>query len=186
MRSSQGPRTRRATSAWWLLGAPSTGDGLPLLRVALAALGCVLGFAFVPRVLPLRGLAGAPRALVRIGAWAVAPALLLALAAPLVERFVFDDSFRWFLVGKGGGHGTVFDPRNSLVVGLAMGFAVIPVVYTIAEDALSSIPASLRSAALGCGASPWQTAIRVVAPRGDPGHLLGGHDRPRAARSARR
>jgi phosphate transport system permease protein len=46
---------------------------------------------------------------------------------------------------------------------------VIPVVYTIAEDALSSIPASLRSAALGCGASPWQTAIRVVVPAAIPG-----------------
>jgi phosphate transport system permease protein len=62
-----------------------------------------------------------------------------------------------------------YDQRNSLVVGIAMGFAVIPIVYTIAEDALSAIPQSLRSASLACGASRWQTAIRVVAPAAVPG-----------------
>jgi phosphate transport system permease protein len=63
----------------------------------------------------------------------------------------------------------VFDLRNSLVVGIAMGFAVIPIIYTIAEDALSAIPESLRSAALGCGASPWQAATRVILPAALPG-----------------
>ncbi len=32
--------------------------------------------------------------------------------------------------------GLVYDQRNCLVVGLAMGFAVIPIIFTIAEDAL--------------------------------------------------
>jgi phosphate transport system permease protein len=54
--------------------------------------------------------------------------------------------------------------RNALVVGFVMGFAVIPIVYTIAEDALSSVPDSLRSASLGAGATPWQTATRIVVP----------------------
>ena len=57
-----------------------------------------------------------------------------------------------------------FSVRNTLVVGLIMGFAVIPVIYTISEDALSSVPNSLRSASLGAGATPWQTAVRVVLP----------------------
>ncbi|MBL0920880.1 MAG: ABC transporter permease subunit [Phycisphaerales bacterium] len=57
-----------------------------------------------------------------------------------------------------------FTPRNSLIVGVAMGFAVIPIIYTISEDALSSVPDSLRSASLGSGATRWQTAIRVVVP----------------------
>jgi phosphate transport system permease protein len=57
-----------------------------------------------------------------------------------------------------------FNQRNSLVVGLVMGFAVIPIIYTISEDAMSSVPASLRTASLGSGATPWQTAIRVVLP----------------------
>ena len=54
--------------------------------------------------------------------------------------------------------------RNTLVVGFAMGFAVIPIIYTIAEDALNAVPEHLRAASLGCGATPWQTAIHVVLP----------------------
>jgi phosphate transport system permease protein len=54
--------------------------------------------------------------------------------------------------------------RNTLVVGFAMGFAVIPIIYTIAEDALSAVPEHLRAASLACGATPWQTATRVILP----------------------
>jgi len=45
-----------------------------------------------------------------------------------------------------------------------MGFAVITIIYTLSDDALSSVPEHLRSASLGCGATLWQTAIRVVLP----------------------
>jgi phosphate transport system permease protein len=45
-----------------------------------------------------------------------------------------------------------------------MGFAVIPIVYTIAEDALNAVPEHLRAASLGAGATPWQTAVRVILP----------------------
>jgi phosphate transport system permease protein len=54
--------------------------------------------------------------------------------------------------------------RNTLVVGFVMGFAVVPIIYTISEDALSSVPEHLRTASLACGATPWQTAIRVILP----------------------
>ncbi|HZW08049.1 MAG TPA: ABC transporter permease subunit, partial [Phycisphaerales bacterium] len=57
-----------------------------------------------------------------------------------------------------------FSQRNTLVVGVAMGFAIIPIIYTISEDALSAVPGQLRSASLGCGATRWQTATRVVLP----------------------
>ncbi len=59
--------------------------------------------------------------------------------------------------------------RNALVVGVVMGFAVIPIIYTIADDALNTVPQHLRSASLGCGATPWQTAVRVVIPTGMSG-----------------
>ncbi|MEM6560892.1 MAG: ABC transporter permease subunit, partial [Planctomycetota bacterium] len=59
--------------------------------------------------------------------------------------------------------------RNSVIIGIMMGFAVIPIIYTISEDALSSVPNTLRSAALGAGATPWQTAVRVVLPVGISG-----------------
>jgi phosphate transport system permease protein len=54
--------------------------------------------------------------------------------------------------------------RNTLIVGFAMGFAVIPIIYTIAEDALNSVPDHLRAASIGCGATLWQTAVYVVLP----------------------
>jgi phosphate transport system permease protein len=57
-----------------------------------------------------------------------------------------------------------YDSRNALVVGLVMGFAVIPIIYTIAEDALSTVPEHLRAASLGAGATRWQTAVRIVIP----------------------
>lgn len=57
-----------------------------------------------------------------------------------------------------------YNQRNTLVVGLIMGFAVIPIIYTISEDAMMSVPASLRSASLGAGATRWQTAVRIVLP----------------------
>lgn len=57
-----------------------------------------------------------------------------------------------------------FNQRNSLVVGIIMGFAIIPIIYTVSEDALSSVPQQLRSASLGAGATRWQTAVRVVLP----------------------
>ncbi|MBI1247783.1 ABC transporter permease subunit [bacterium] len=57
-----------------------------------------------------------------------------------------------------------YDQRNSLIVGFVMGFAVIPIIYTIADDALSTVPSHLRSASLGCGATAWQTTVRVVIP----------------------
>jgi phosphate transport system permease protein len=63
--------------------------------------------------------------------------------------------------------GTLVDTyvqRNALIVGFVMGFAIIPIIYTLAEDALSSVPSHLRLASLGCGATPWQTALRVIVP----------------------
>jgi phosphate transport system permease protein len=59
--------------------------------------------------------------------------------------------------------------RNALVVGFVMGFAVIPIIYTLAEDALTSVPQSLRLASLGAGATPWQTAVRIVVPTAGSG-----------------
>ena len=57
-----------------------------------------------------------------------------------------------------------YDQRNALIVGVVMGFAIIPIIYTMADDALASVPGHLRSASLGAGATPWQTTIRIVVP----------------------
>jgi phosphate transport system permease protein len=60
--------------------------------------------------------------------------------------------------------GTPFEQRNSLVVGFMMGFAVIPIIFTISEDAMSNVPQALRSGSLALGASRWQTARNIVLP----------------------
>ncbi len=68
-----------------------------------------------------------------------------------------------FMDPRGGFIGP-YVQRNALIVGFVMGFAIIPIIYTIAEDALSTVPDSLRSASLGAGATPWQTAVRIIIP----------------------
>jgi phosphate transport system permease protein len=65
--------------------------------------------------------------------------------------------------------GTAYEQRNSLVVGFMMGFAVIPIIFTITEDALSNVPPSLVSGSLALGASRWQTAMRVIVPTASAG-----------------
>jgi phosphate transport system permease protein len=64
---------------------------------------------------------------------------------------------------RGGFVGT-YVQRNTLIVGFAMGFAVIPIIYTLAEDALNAVPEHLRAASLACGATVWQTAIWIILP----------------------
>jgi phosphate transport system permease protein len=63
-----------------------------------------------------------------------------------------------------------FDYRlNAINAGVALGLAVIPIIYTISEDSLSAVPRSYRNASLALGASPWQTAWKVVLPAALPG-----------------
>lgn len=78
--------------------------------------------------------------------------------APLLERHLhfFERYFH-------------YDQRNSLVIAVAMGFAVIPTVFSLAEDALSAVPPALSAASLALGASKWQTVARVVLPTASPG-----------------
>lgn len=58
---------------------------------------------------------------------------------------------------------------NVFVAGIALGFAVIPVVFSISEDALTSVPASYTHAALALGSSKWQAAWKIVLPAALPG-----------------
>jgi phosphate transport system permease protein len=58
---------------------------------------------------------------------------------------------------------------NAFVAGIALGLAIIPVVFSIAEDALTSVPRSYTQAALALGSSKWQAAWQVVLPAALPG-----------------
>jgi phosphate transport system permease protein len=85
---------------------------------------------------------------------------------PAVERALFGGDFHIWL------HDTAnlrYDQRNCIVVGFAMGFAVIPIIFTICEDSLSAVPQHLITGSIACGASRWQTALRIVLPAAGSG-----------------
>ena len=58
---------------------------------------------------------------------------------------------------------------NAFVAGVALGLTVIPIIFTISEDALTSVPQSYSQAALALGAAPWQVAWQIVLPAALPG-----------------
>ncbi len=151
----------------WL--APLVADMVPAIFLMLFALPAVtLAAAFVWRMLPLpvrnRLKPGVELAF-------LAPLLLLTVYACValndpIEAAFFAGNFPQWLYDTTGSR---YDPRNSLIVGFAMGFAVIPIIYTICEDAFSNVPQHLVSGSLALGANRWQTAVRVVLPTASPG-----------------
>ncbi len=62
-----------------------------------------------------------------------------------------------------------YDQRNCIIIAFGLGFAVIPIIFSIAEDSLSNVPHSLTAASMAMGASRWQTLWRVVLPSASPG-----------------
>jgi phosphate transport system permease protein len=142
----------------------------------------VPGLFLVPLVLPLvivaallawRALPGRLRGGVRTGSevWLLLPVVaggvwLALLLGQLLEAVLLGGNYRGWLLGA---LGLTYDQRNSLVVGVAMGFAVIPIIFTIAEDSLANVPGHLRAGSLALGATRWQTALRIVLPTASPG-----------------
>jgi phosphate transport system permease protein len=99
------------------------------------------------------------------------PILVLAGAVafqlgPWLEASAFGGSFKQWLYNE---LGVRYDVRNSIVISFALGFAVIPIIFTMSEDALSNVPASHKAASMALGASRWQTVWRVVLPSASPG-----------------
>jgi phosphate transport system permease protein len=106
---------------------------------------------------------------------AIVPILIGALAlasqlGPGLENWLFAGDLKQWLFNE---LGTRYDPRNCIIIAFAMGFAVVPIIFTIAEDALSNVPASLKAASLALGASRWQTVWRVILPSASPGIFAG-------------
>ncbi|MDT4810824.1 phosphate ABC transporter, permease protein PstC [compost metagenome] len=86
--------------------------------------------------------------------------------SPHLEAWFFGGDMRLWISND---LGITYDQRNALIVGLAMGFAVIPNIYSIAEDAVFSVPRSLTLGSLALGATPWQSLTRVVILTASPG-----------------
>ncbi|MGB0784242.1 MAG: ABC transporter permease subunit [Marinomonas sp.] len=91
--------------------------------------------------------------------------LCLAMS-PIIELNFFGGNIRGWITND---LGITFDQRNALVVGFAMGFAVIPTIFSITEDAIFSVPKALTQGSLALGATYWQTMTRVVLPTASPG-----------------
>ena len=91
--------------------------------------------------------------------------LCFALAKP-IEAVAFGGNMQSWMDAT---FGIKYDQRNALVVGIAMGVAVIPTIFSIAEDAIFSVPKQLSLGSLALGASPWQTLVGVVLPTASPG-----------------
>ncbi len=149
------------------------GSGTPFLFLILlpvSFLAAMVGFERLVGAwfMGLQRGAGTSRAglldLVRWIALLVVAVLVAFLVATVLTAGGFDPR---------GGVVDTYVQRNTLVVAFAMGFAVIPIVYTIAEDALNAVPEHLRAASLACGATPWQTAISVILPTAASGVFAG-------------
>jgi phosphate transport system permease protein len=161
-----GPPVERALFAGdfrqWTTGTVGGGAGgwmILLLPVAVLLVGWSVSAWVNPRVLRLcRDGTRSRFALLDLSKFLLAALATLGLAggaALLLERCGLD--------ARGGVLDT-YVQRNALVVGFVMGFAIIPIVYTLAEDALAAVPEHLRAASLGAGATPWQTTVRIVVP----------------------
>lgn len=100
----------------------------------------------------------------------VAGVALAALLASPVESLLFDGNFRLWLYDSAG---VRYDQRNCVVIAFGLGFAVIPIIFSIAEDSLSSVPYTLTASSMALGASRWQTLWRVILPSASPGIFAG-------------
>lgn len=151
----------------WL--APIIEDYLPAVALLLIFLPVsTMAAAFAWHKLPREWKGRLPES------WApvmLLPIILLAgMAAfglsPTVEEAYFGGDMRQFITND---LGIDFDQRNALVVGIAMGFAVIPTIFSMAEDAIFSVPKHLTSGSLALGATQWQTLVKVVLLTASPG-----------------
>lgn len=86
--------------------------------------------------------------------------------SPLLEKFLFSGDFKLWLYND---IGMRYDQRNCIIIAFGLGICVIPIIFSITEDAISNIPPSLTAASLALGASRWQTVWRVVLPSASPG-----------------
>ncbi|MEX0332110.1 MAG: ABC transporter permease subunit [Puniceicoccaceae bacterium] len=163
--------------ALWL--APILEDRIPsVILICLAIPGSAVLIGYLWNLLPIRFRILIPKGwefvifvpliiIVSWVAWSMGP--LLESIAFRVEDPATGASVADFRLWWESFAGSQFQQRNSLVVGFMMGFAVIPIIYTIAEDALSAVPISLTSASLALGASRWQTTARIVLPTASAG-----------------
>ncbi len=140
--------------------------GLLLAAFLVPALAAVTGTAAarIPARLKSRWRAGSE--LLPICAIVVLTTIVCVDLTPAVEDILFGSDFPTWVRGT---LGLDYDQKNAVVVAMAMAIAVIPIVFSIAEESFHNVPRSLVSASLALGANRWETAVRVVVPAASPG-----------------
>ncbi|ARJ42797.1 phosphate ABC transporter permease [Pantoea alhagi] len=132
-------------------------SGVLLLPIALAATLLLCG-PLLKRLPSRWRLLDAPGREV----WLLVPLLLLVSALslwlmPMADTALWGKPLAERLPGG-------YEQRNLLIAALAMGFALVPLIFTLAEDAIFSVPAALGQGSLALGATAWQTLSRVILP----------------------
>ena len=100
--------------------------------------------------------------LVIIICWQMGPLLekiLFIVIDPETGREIADFRLWWTNVTHAN-----YEQRNAIIAGFAMGFTVIPIIFSIAEEAFSNVPKDVRSGGLALGATEWQIAMHIVLP----------------------
>ena len=146
----------------WLDG--QIGNGIGAWMILLLPLSGLTAAYVISRVInPYIAAYGDTRSRGKV---AVADLLKFVFACVITCIIAFTASWLLNTIGwdPRGTYVDTYVQRNALIVGFVMGFAIIPIIYTIAEDAMSAVPTHLRSASLGAGATPWQTATRIIIP----------------------
>lgn len=138
---------------------------LPLLFL-LAPLLLTGGHLLLQRLSP-RFIARPPRVRLLIVSYLFIT-LLLLYWAPQIEQSLFGASLRHWLLQVAG---VDYEQRNALLVGFAMGLALVPTLFSIVEDAIFAVPRALSDGSLALGATRWQSLARVVLPAAAPALL---------------
>ena len=151
----------------WTSGEGSGQPFLFLVLIPLSALMVFLGWRFVDRMIGYRpwmrrqGDVGA--GLAEFVRWA------LLIGVTLVVAWAFAALLTSVGMDARGGVIGPYVQRNTLIAAFAISFALIPIIYTIAEDAMNTVPEHLRAGSLACGASKWQTARWIIVPTAGSG-----------------
>ncbi len=149
--------------------APLLEEIFPAVVAGIIILPVVIGFVcLLWQVLP-RSFAGLDKYGVDLLVIMVAVVVTVGMCLGLnssIESVIFGGNYKQWLTDH---LGLVYDQRNAIVISFAMGFAVIPIIFSIAEDSISNVPRHLVAGSLALGATPWQTLTRLVLVSASPG-----------------
>ena len=137
--------------------------GMVVLMPVTVALACV-SWQAMPRSVQARGQSGIDLAVLTVVVLSTAIGCLMA--SHTIESWIFGADYKEWLQAI---FGLQYDQRNALVISLAMGFAVIPIIFSISEDSISNVPKHLIAGSLAMGATQWQTLTKLVLISASPG-----------------